>query len=192
MTFRALLVSLSLLIPASLMAEDLDAIFNKVKEYVAQNNFPKAKEELGWATKEIDKLHSKKLESFLPNEVAGYTGGQAQVNSIMGMSNVERVYKNGQNTITATLTSTGGAASGFAAFGKMAAMMGQQAGQESFRLDGMTANLEKNGNNTEISVFLDSGDIFKLQSNQETEEKLKEIVKAFNLSGLNNYLKGAS
>ena len=183
------------------LAEDLKEIFKRVDEFVVKNNYPKALEELTWAKKEIEKMHSTKLREFLPDQLAGYTGAKVETNNVLGISNLERRYSKPGDNSTIMVSITGGTGggnspfSGLAALGSMAAMMGQQEGAETFRIAGRTANLTVNeaGGNGELSIFLDSGSILKVEMNGTANgAALKTMAEGIKIDDLDKYLKGVS
>lgn len=180
-------------------AEDLNAIFNKVNEYVAQENYAKALNELGWANKEIEKLHTVKLTKLLPAEVAGFKGEEAKVEGALGITSIEKTYKNGSNEVKLTVTGgTGGAGmgggmQGLAGLAKMGLMMGGAAGAEQFRVDGRTAMMGPDPESAEISIFLDSDSIVMLKGESGVNrEGLKKFAEALKLADLDTYLKGTA
>lgn len=191
--FLFVAVFAALALPAH--AEDLDQIFKKVNEYVAAKNYPKAIEELGWAQKEIEKMNGEQLKSYFPEEIIGYKGQPFKVNSAMGLTNLERTYQNAAGQVKVSITGTGqaGAMGGIAAIGRMAAMMGNQPGMDSFRIDGLTATLKESSHRAELSVFLDSGSILKLESNKkEIAGDLRKIAEGLKVGEIDKYLKGAA
>lgn len=181
-------------------AEDLNAIFKKVNDLVAAKNYSKAIEELAWANKEIEKLNSQHIISFFPDTLLGYTGKKAETNSALGITNIERTYsKDGAGTtVKVALTGSGGGAGagaglgGLAAFGRMAAMMGGQSpGNDTFRIAGRTATLEKEDRSAQLTVFLDSGSMLTLEMNNGNDaDALKAMAEALDLNKLDNYLRG--
>lgn len=187
-------------IPFPAVAEDLNSILKNVTQQVEKKNFPKALEELAWAEKEIQKMHTNRLQTLLPNEVIGYRGSEIESNSALGFSALERTYSKGGNEIRLSLASTKGGADagglgglgGLAALGRMAAMMGNQPGQETFRISGLTATqISHPGGGGELSVFLDSGAIVKLEANEAADFKnLRPFAEAINLGALDSYLRG--
>lgn len=201
MKSRALFTAclLCLLVSASTaLAEDLDTIFAKVKTLSEAGNYTKAMEELGWAQKELQKKHFARLESLLPNEVAGFKGGEVQSQSAVGITSVERSYSKGAESVKLSLAGGaggGGALGGFAALGRMAGMMGTQPGVDTFRIEGRTANLQVRNNRAELTVFLESGSFLKLEqrntSKGDTVKSLAEAMKS-DIVALDAYLKGAS
>lgn len=199
----ATILGIALILPAAVVAEseDLNQIFSKVNELVAAKNYTKALEELSWASKEIEKRHTEHLRTYLPDELAGFKGSEFEANAAFGITNVEREYRKGSEVAKVSLT--GGSAgakgpfAGLAGLGSMAAMMGAQgaAGQDTFRLDGRTANLNVNPQTKrgELTVFLNSGSILKIEMPRNAEgETLKGLAKALNLNDLDTYLGGAS
>jgi hypothetical protein len=178
-------------------AEELEDIFGRVNGFVGQKNYSKALEELEWARKELEKLHTRRLQSFFPDQLGEYKGAPAEVNGALGFTNVERRYSNGSSSVTVSLIGqSGGAAGGLgglAALGKMAAMFGQQAGQDSFRISGRTAILNKTpgSSSADLTVFLDSGSMLKIEdaTNGDTAV-LRSLAEKLDIGGLEKYLKG--
>jgi hypothetical protein len=197
---KKLLVTTALLCLASpnAFAEDINTIFKKVGELAAQENYPKAMEELSWANKELQKLHFAKLESMLPAEVAGFKGEKAEAQSAMGMTTIQKTYKNGNEKIELNITGsalggTGGAAGGLAALGRMGAMMANQPGVDTFRVDGRTATLKNQRNRAELTLFMESGGMLQLKQNNAKDEgaALKKVLEGLGVAKLDSYLKGA-
>ncbi len=198
--FRNICVGTSLFLfaIAPAQAEEIEVIFGKVKEYAASENYTKAIEELNWAKKELEKAHFKKIESLLPSEVAGFKGGQANSQSAVGITNIEKTYKKDKEQVKLSLaggSTGGGAMAGFAALGRMAGMMGTQPGVDTFRIEGRTANLQVRNGRAELTVFLESGSFLKLEQNRAkdgtTVKSIAEGMKA-DIVKLDNYLKGSS
>jgi len=188
---------LTFFIALSLQAEELKDIFGRVDQMVAAKNYTKALDELTWAKKEIEKMHTAQLKTFFPDQLAGYAGDKFEANNVLGITNLERVYKkSGAPDVTVSLTGgSGGSQAGFgglAAFGNLAAMMGNQEGSDTFRIDGRTASLTLNpGSNGELTVFLNSGSILKLEMMQNPNgETLKSMAQGLKLGDLESYLKG--
>ena len=176
-----------------LQAEDINEIFKKVNEYVAAKNYTKALEELGWATKEIEKLKNEGLKEFFPDEVEGLTGEKFEISAALGMTNVERTYKGADSSVGVSLVGggKGGAFGGLAGLGRMAAMMQQGQGIDQFRIKGLTASLDESGARPELSIFLESGGILKFEGRKNADgDKLKKIAEAMDIAGLDKYLKG--
>lgn len=195
--FAAALVCM--LVPALGKAEDINVIFKKVNDLIAAKNYSKALEELGWAQKEIEKMNVAHLQSFFPDTLAGFTGAKFEANSALGMTNLERQYTKAGESVKLSLSGSssggaGGGLGGLAAFGRMAAMMGGQGqGQDTFRVAGRTATLQKEegSDSAQLTVFLDSGSILSLElSNGKDPAVLKTMAESLKLNDLDNYLRG--
>ena len=192
----ALIGLLGLNLPSQLLAEDLKQIFENVNKYYEEKNYAKALEELSWAQKEIEKANSQVTQSFFPAEYEGYKGGKIESANVFGMSNVERTYSKGSQSIKVSLL--GGSKGqgqnplgGLAAFGQMAAMMGGQPGVESFRMDGRTANLETQDDSVNLTVFLDGGSMLKFEmSNSNDAGALKKFAQGFKIGDIEKHIKG--
>lgn len=177
------------------LAEDINEVFKKVNEYVQQKNYPKAMEELTWAQKELEKLHQQRLSELLPGEVDGFTGGDTQVEQMMGFSNIEREYTKGDKNIRLAITGTSGTEGmgGLAGIAKMGMMMGAtQPGRDQFRISGRTASLDTTSGSPELSVFLESGSVLQLTTGDGVDgPALKKFAEALKIGDLDTYLKGA-
>ena len=73
-------------------------------------------------------------------------------------------------------------------------MMGAQSeGNETFRIGGRTANLAAENGNPELTIFLNSGSILKLEMlNGSEKEELRQMAEAIKIDELDNYLRGAN
>jgi hypothetical protein len=75
--------------------------------------------------------------------------------------------------------------------GQMAAMMGGQAGMDSFRMDGRTATLEKQDDAATLTVFLDGGSMMKFEMNGSSDAGgLKKFANNFKIADIEKHLKG--
>ena len=168
-----------------------------MNEYVAQENFPKALEELSWAGKEIEKLHVAKISKVLPAAVNGFTGDAPKFQSVMGFSTIEREYKKGSDSIKlsiegASSAAPAGAAGGLVGLAKMGMMMGGEQGSETMRIDGKTASLKTEGATPNLTVALDSGSILKLEAQGSVSaDTLKSFAEGLKIAELDSYLRGA-
>ncbi|MCB0318201.1 MAG: hypothetical protein KDD56_05550 [Bdellovibrionales bacterium] len=183
------------LVSFQVFAEDLATLQTRFNEYMEKQNYPKALEELNWIKKEVENQNAKKVQGFFTDSLAGMSGQELKANNALGFTSIERVYTGNNNSIKVSLT--GGSSSGannpfggLAAIGQMAAMMGGQAGMDSFRVKGRTASYQAQGNTGELTVFLDSGSILKFGN--ADKDTLVKLAEEFPLEGLDNYLKGAA
>ncbi|MDZ4784467.1 MAG: hypothetical protein SGJ02_00155 [bacterium] len=179
------------------IAEEVKDIADRVIKLDQDKKYGEALTELGWLRKEIEKKYSLGLTSLLPDTLEGYTGEKAETNNALGMMNVERKYKgpgDAKVTISVLGGGPGGAAQGLggglAAIGQMAAMFGQQQGQDVFRIKGMTASLSTDSGNPELTVFLTGGSMLKLAG--EDSDTLKKMAEAIDVAKITTYMNGVS
>lgn len=192
--FFALAIS-ALFLSSSVLAEDVKEVLDRVNTLYKEGNYSKALEELEWARKEIEKSNSKSLATLLPDELAGLKGDKAETSSALGITNIERSYSDSKNQkVKVTLTQTGGAGGamgGLAGLGQMAAMFGAQSGQDVFRIDGMTASMEGEGEGAKLQVFLSSGSILAFDLLEGTNSAiLKEMANKIGVANIDKKIKG--
>lgn len=173
-------------------AEDINEVFKKVNEYVAQKNYPKAMEELQWAQKELEKLNQQRLTELMPKTIEGFVGEEPEIQSAMGFTTIERQYTKGEQGIRLSIAGAGSAGGGLAGIAKMGMMMGAQAGKDQFRIDGRTASLDTTGL-PELTVFLESGSMLSLRSSDESVDgaTLKKFAQGLKVGELDSYLQGS-
>ncbi len=186
-------------LPLTVQAQDeenIQEIFKKVTELTEQQKFPQAIVELGWAEKALQKKNAEKLTSFFPETLADFKADSMKTNAALGMTTVERVYKKEKLEVKVSLTggSRPGLGNSLAGIAQMGAMLGAKGagGMNSFRLDGQTANLNVNENRkkADLTVFLGSGSILKLEMKNGTDsDALKSMVKGLKVGEINDYLK---
>lgn len=192
---KFLTILLSLFLFSSLSyAEDINDIFKRVNDFIAQKNYSKAMSELDWAKKEIEKMHYARVEEFFPDEIVGFKGAPAKKSAALGLSNFEREYTGAEGQIRLSLVGGAGDANqglgGLMQLGKMAAMY-QAPGQDSFRISGKTAVLDTNDSSPKVSVYLDSGAVLQLDAQDGVKaETLKKFAEAIKVAELDAYLKG--
>ncbi|MCB0337865.1 MAG: hypothetical protein KDD62_16220, partial [Bdellovibrionales bacterium] len=134
---------------------------------------------------------------FFPDKLGNLSGEQFSPNTALGITNLERSYSDGSNKVKLSLTggsAGGGAFGGLAGIGRMAAMFqGQTPGQETFRIDGRTANLNtQNETRPELTVFMENGSIISLKTMNGAvkPDELKTMAEGLKLEQLDSYLKG--
>jgi hypothetical protein len=187
-----LLAGSLLLFNTNAIADDLSSILEKVSAYAEEENYSKALEELSWAKRELDKKYNQKLSGFLPDTLSEFTGEKSEINSAMGFTNISRNYSKDGARVRIELQAGSGAGAGagmggLAALGQMAAMFGQQPGQESMRIKGRTANLMNEGK--EMTIFLDGGSMLSIK-NETGSAELRPLAEALDLDAIENFMKG--
>ena len=179
-------------------AEDLNELLARVDKFVKEENFSKALGELKWAQAELEKKQMLKLQSFFPDELMEYKGKKLEQNSALGFMELKREYEKDGNSITVSLMGGAGGSGGpggskpmgqIAQFGQMAAMFGGGNDQETIRIKGRTTTMKK-GEAGELTLFLDSGSMLKLESSNVASEELKGLAEKLDIDGIEKYLKG--
>lgn len=173
--------------------EDPAKLLDNVAGFVKSGEYPRALEELGWARKSIEALHAARIQTFLPDQLAGLAGQPARSQGAAGLVNISREYVRDSMRVTVSLTdSSSGGAGGLAGIGRMAAMMGAQgAGMNAFRVQGRTATLDNRApGRTALTLFLDSGALLKLESRDPKLEDglLTRMAEALPLADIDGYL----
>lgn len=190
---------LAVSVPFKSGAEDLDSIFKRVDEFMTAKKYPKALEELAWARKEIEKQHNQQLQAYFPETLLDYKGDKINSNGALGFLSVDREYKKGESTLKVSLSGTSGGDAagglgGLAAFGKMAALMQNQApGNETVRVAGKTAtlNINTDSKSGDMSIFLDSGAILRIEMpDNASADTIKKAADALQIEALDKYLLG--
>lgn len=200
-TLVSLFLSFSFLCVSSVVAEeDFSAILKRTQELKDKGLYAQAITELGWATKQLEKLHGKKLEEFFPTTVGSFTKNQVKSENALGFSRVEGSYKGANNTqvkisLLGSAASEGGAARGLGAlagFAQMAATMKQGDGENDVvRVKGQRATVENSGGSRSLTLPMQSGMIFKVESRSKavTQEDLVALAEGFDLQAIENYLR---
>lgn len=182
------------LAPISVGAEEIvdnvEKTFDKAMEYIKKGNFVKAKKELAWAQKDIDKLHTKRLLTYLKDELAGLSGKPVTTSAVLGMLAIQREYVKGDIRVKVSLTSVG--TGGLGAIGRMATMFGQgNPNVENFRVGDHSGTLETARGRLTMTIYLEAGPILKLEMRgSEDKNLLQDMRKDIPLDELNKYLKG--
>ncbi|NOZ10492.1 MAG: hypothetical protein GXP09_05590 [Gammaproteobacteria bacterium] len=169
--------------------DDIKKAFDKAMEYVEKGNYVKASKEVEWAKKDIDKLHTQRLLTYLKDELAGFKGKPVKSTAVLGMVAVERDYKKGSTTVKVSITTAG---AGLGAFSQMAAMAQRgNPNAESFRVGDHTGIIEAQRGRTAMTVFLEAGPFLKLEMRGASDKKiLHDMLGEMSIDKLNKYLKG--
>jgi hypothetical protein len=181
--------------------EQFGDLLSRATKLKDEGKYSQALAELSWAQKQLEQLHTKKLESFLPAQAGGFTGGEVEANSALGILNIERSYKDAAGTklkasLTGSTSSEGGAAQGMGAlagFAQMAQFMGNgEAGSESVRIKNARGTITKEGSNLKLMLPLQStGLFFSVEGvdGKATKEQLVSVAEAVDSAAIESYLK---
>ena len=184
--------------PRGVAGEELNAVFKRVNDLMAQKSYARALEELGNARQQIEKLHVDKVKTFFPAGVAGYTGGETKTGGALGIATVDREYTKGASILRLGLRagSTGGGPGSFgsiAQLGRMVAGMQREPGVENVRIGLQPGLIKLTGNKNTLTLFLESGAVLVVEGHSSaTNEELKNFAGALDVVALEKYLSGKS
>ncbi|MFM1848797.1 MAG: hypothetical protein RL417_2271 [Pseudomonadota bacterium] len=189
-------VAAIVLFPPVARGEDLNAVFKRVNDLMAQKSYARALEELGLARQEIERFHLEKVKTFFPATVAGYTGGESKTGGALGIATVDREYTKGTSTLRLGLRG-GNAGSGPGSFGsiaqlgRMVAGMQKQPGVESVRIGLQPGIIKLAGAKNTLTLFLESGAVLVVEGlTSASNEELKNFAGALDIISLEKYLSG--
>ncbi len=186
------------LLPLSSHSEDINAVFKRVNELVAQKSYAVALGELGLARQEIEKLHFQRVQEFLPATVGGFTGGDIRTGGALGVTTVDRDYSKGALTLKLGIrggnSGTGpGSFGSIAQLGRMIASTQKQPGVESVRIGLQPGIIKMAGAKNTLTLFLESGAVIVVEGpTSATNEELKNFAGALDIISLEKYLSGKS
>lgn len=202
--FRSVVMALFVLCPLLLCPflakaeEDIAEMLKRVEEFKNAGKFAQALNELGWAEKELQRMHIEKLKAFFPATVPGLTAGEYKVTNAMGLMSIERGYRSAeggqyQATIAGSSASDGAAAQGMGALAglaQMASMMEAGGQSESVRIKSSRATLANVNGKLELNLPLSGGLFFKLEQSGKggTKEQLLQIANALDPDAINLYI----
>ena len=180
-------------------SEEPTRICGHVEQALTAKNYPKALEELSRTRAEVERLHNTQLQTYFPDQLAGFAGQKLEASNMLGLSNVGRTYTRGnQEAAKLSLIGTANGSAGggsLADLGRMAAMFGGQgSGQDTIRIAGRPATLDRGetGGNPKLTVYLDSGSMLAVEMTKGKDiEAMKALAGGMNLEALDTYLKGA-
>lgn len=187
-----------LLASSSAYAEDINAVFKRVNDLVAQKSYAVALRELGLARQEIEKLHLERVKVFLPPVVLGFTGGEIRTGGALGVTTVDREYTKGALTLKLGLRSGNsgdgpGSFGSIAQLGRMIASTQKQPGIETVRIGLQPGIVRMAGAKNTLTLFLESGAVLVVEGPlSAANEELKNFVGALDIVGLEKYLSGKS
>lgn len=169
--------------------DNVKKAFDKAMEYIEKGNYVKASKEVEWARKDIDKLHTQRLLTYLKDELAGLKGKPIKSTAILGMVSVERDYTKGSTNVKVAITTAG---AGIGALSQIAAMAQRSnPNAENFRVGDHTGLIEVQRGRTSMTVLLEAGPFLKLEMRGASDKKiLHDMLNEISIDELNKYLKG--
>jgi hypothetical protein len=156
-------------------------------EFIEKGDYKKAQGKVDFLSAALNEFDFDVKKKFFKDDLAGFIGGEMSAQSVMGISVIERTYTRGGKTVKVSLTDLV-ASAGPAGLAAMDQMFGQQ--QATFRLPGrVAASVTNQGGLTEITATIGRS-IFRVESSNTKEEKVKEVANAFPIKELLDYVEG--
>ncbi len=195
----SLLISGFIAAPTAKAEDKFEDLIARATEYKNQGKIPQALGELSWAQKQLEDLHSKKIESFLKPDINGFTAAEPQTENTPFGTVVSRNYTaTGSKTVIkasltgpATSDGSGSAGMGLGGLTQMAMAMGGAApGTETIRVSGQRAMLMKEGRDQKLMVNLPGNQVLTVEgeSGSPTKEQLVAVAEGVDLTGLQTYI----
>ncbi len=183
-----------LLFSEALLADTITEFLNNARKYYDEEKYAKALEELEWAKKELSNLHMKKMMTFLPENMEGYTQEDVSGGNVMGMQGLTREYTHNDTSNTVEIMifsgSQAGGTSGLGAlmgFAGLAASMDGSLDSQVVTTKGNRGNLVYNGTNKEtvLTYNLPSNVVITITTQGfESGDTAKSFAEKINFDGL--------
>lgn len=170
LSLLTLLVFLTVILIAQTPKEEAMQSLDNAKKYLQSDNFPKAQDEINYATSKINEILSEMLVKYLPDAPTGYrvdeknASGLGGAGAILGSANavmaVGKYSASKENpdgsvsdmTLTISLGGILGKASGLAALGQMFSGYGMGTSTKTIRVGGYSATQEFSSGTGKLSV----------------------------------------
>jgi len=168
-------------------AEDASAACKEAARLIDEQDFVGALDEAKWCVDSLQQIKQQRTLTVFPDAVEGYTGGELDNQSAMGMSIIERVYSLDGNQINVTLTA-GVAGGGLAALAQLGLGMGGGGGKKMRIQKRTVVDMSDEGGESQYMVQLKSGGMLMITSSDISAEQLLPFVKAFPIAELDDAL----
>jgi hypothetical protein len=189
------LLTLLFAFPSTLLAEEsFEDLIKSAQEAKSQGKYGKAIADLGWASKQLEAAHSKKIAGFLPSDVGEFKGSEVETSGAIGMLSIEKHYKAASGaSIKLSITGSaggegGGGLGGFAGMAQMAAMMGGGPGVETVRVKGHRATIDNSSGEPRLMLNV-AGFVVQVEpaDGAVTKEQLVAVAEAIDIKGFEAY-----
>lgn len=149
-------------------------------ELASKGDIDGAIEEASWCLEGLQQIKQEQNSAVFPDEINGFTGGELESNSAMGMQVISRDYSKSDQTISVTLT--GGSGQGMGGLAAIA-QMGMMGGKK-IRVQRRTVVDNSDGDDISFMVSLNSGSMLMFESSDLNHDTVLEFVKAFPIADL--------
>lgn len=166
--------------------EDAAAACTEAASLIADDDIAGALDEAKWCVESLQQLKQQAMLTIFPDTVLGYTGGDIDNQSAMGMSILEREYLGADGTVSVSLT-TGVAGGGLAALAQLGMGLTSGGGKK-LRIQKRTVMDLGDSTAGQYMVQLKSGATLAISSDELNAEQLLPFVKAFPIAKLDDAL----
>lgn len=185
-------VAAALLIPSAQVsaqsAEDAAAACMEASKLIGEEDFVGALDEAEWCVEGLRQLKQQQTMAVFPDTVDGFSGGQVDNQSAMGMNIIERKYTLDDRSVSVVYTG-GVAGGGLAALAQFASGIGSSGGKK-MRIQKRTViDMSDEGGQAEYMVQFKSGGMLMVSSDELDGEELLEFVRAFPIAELDDSMK---
>lgn len=179
---------------ANAVEEAAQACKDAAKLIQEEDDLEGAIEEATWCLTGLKQLQEEIKLSLLPDELMGFSGGDIDNQSLMGMNVIEREYTKDNKSISLTLTTTSGAgaaAGGLGALAELGKLFGAVegagvSGGKKVRIQKRTAVASDSGGVGQLIITLKSGGSLKVLSNDMHSDELTDFMREFPLIELDD------
>ncbi len=147
-----------------------------------------ALEEARWCVEGLQQLKQNQLLTILPDAIEGYTGGEIENQSALGMNIIERAYTGPAGSIQVSLTS-GVASGGLAALAQMGMSLGASGGKK-MRIQKRTVfDMSEPNGDSQFMVKLKNGGVINISSSTVSGEDTLLFIKGFPIAEIDDALR---
>ena len=168
-------------------AEEASAACTEAVRLIDEEDLEGALDEAKWCVESLEQLRQQRTLTVFPDAVEGFTGGELDSQSAMGMTIMNRAYANEAGDIDVSLT-TGAAGSGLAALAQMGLSLGGSGGRK-IRVQKRTVlDMSEEEGEARFMVQLKSGGMLTIGSSAIPASEVLEFVRAFPIQELDEAL----
>ncbi|NND92903.1 MAG: hypothetical protein HKN42_18750 [Granulosicoccus sp.] len=168
-------------------AEEAATACSEAARLIAEDDLSGALDEAKWCVESLQQLRQNATLTVFPDAVEGYTGGEIDNQSAMGMTIIQRTYSSDGKHVSVSLT-TGMAGGGLAALAQLGMGMGGGGGKK-IRVQKRTVlDMSDAGGESQYMVQLKSGGMLTISSNDLQADQLLPFVRNFPIAELDEAL----
>ena len=166
-------------------ANDPEKIFTEVVELIKAGDTDAALEEAKWGVERLEQIRQDKVSDIFPDDIIGFKGAPLSKNKAMGVSVTERIYSNGEMSVTVSLTEEAGGDSGMlGGLGALVQMSNQFGGGRKVRIQRRTGTAMAEGSSSTVNITLESSGTLMFQSDDMDLDALIEWAEEFPVAKL--------